>query len=70
MYARLTYDIVVFVLSNRNKGFVYQYFQVIDQELQGNLDIEEKVDRSGRIFTRSVTGGNCQDFFEFREVNL
>ena len=43
---------------------------MIDQELEGHLCIEEEVDRSGSIFTRSVTGGNCQDFFEFREVNL
>lgn len=43
---------------------------MIDQELQGHLEIEEKIDHRGSIFTRSVTGGNCQDFFEFREVNL
>jgi len=52
---------------HRNRGFVYQYFQVVDQELQGHLDIKEEIDR---ISKKSVIGGNCQDFFEFREVGL
>ena len=43
---------------------------MVDQEIQGHLNIEEDVDHhDGGIFKKSVTGGNCQDFFEFREVN-
>ncbi|XP_065921053.1 collagen alpha-1(I) chain-like isoform X2 [Dysidea avara] len=62
--------ICFFIIGNRRKGFLYQYFQVIDQELQGHLDIEEEVDHHDGILKRSVTGGKCQDFFEFREKQL
>ncbi|XP_065892788.1 collagen alpha-1(IV) chain-like [Dysidea avara] len=59
-----------YIIGNRNRGFVYQYFQVVDQELQGHLDIKEEIDNNSRISKKSVTGGNCQDFFEFREKQL
>ena len=52
----------------RNKGFIYQYIQVVDQELEGHLDIKEEIDNNNGISKKSVTGGICQDFFEFCEV--
>ena len=59
----------IFCLTvHRNKGFIYQYFQVVDQELQGHLNIKEEIDEISKKST--VIGGNCQDFFEFREVGL
>ena len=50
----------------RKKGFVYQYYfsGLYQQDLQGELIIN---DDGG---TAEVTGGLCQDFFEFREVNI
>ena len=54
------------IALSRKEGYLYQYVQVLDQELQGYLDIEEEVDVNSK---KSVIGGNCQDFFEFREVS-
>ena len=48
----------------RGKGFVYQYYfpDLYQQDLEGSLIIDDEGD------TAEVTGGLCQDFFEFREV--
>lgn len=48
----------------RRNNFIYQYFNPLlyKQDLEGILDIEH----NGNSI--EVTGGLCQDFFEFREV--
>ena len=50
----------------RRAGFVYQYYEGWQQDLQGSLKITEEI-RNGNT-VREVHNGTCQDFFEFREV--
>ena len=49
----------------RKKGYIYQYFypSLYKQDLEGYLNINH----SGNL--GEVTGGLCQDFFGFREVD-
>ena len=49
----------------RKKGFVYQYYfpSLYQQDIEGSLTIDDDG------VTAEVTGGLCQDFFEFREVH-
>lgn len=53
---------MLYVRYCRGAGFVYQYHQRIKQDIEGSLEID---DMNGH-----VTGGMCQDFFEFRMVNI
>ena len=50
----------------RRAGFIYQYYEGWQQDLQGSLNIIEEV-RNGNT-VREVRNGTCKDFFEFREV--
>ena len=44
----------------RRNGYIYQYFE-LTQDLEGLLNITND---------DAVIGGQCQDFFEFREVAM
>ena len=52
----------------RRAGFVYQYYEGLEQDLQGELNITEEI-INNNVF-QQVSDGMCQDFFEFREVQL
>ena len=54
------------VIVRRRAGFVYQYYDALDQDLEGSLDIVDT--QMGT--TQSVVNGTCQDFFEFRMVSI
>ena len=45
---------------------MYQYYEAIEQDVEGSLVIDTM--SVGGIETMSVTDGTCQDFFEFRMV--
>jgi len=48
----------------RSAGFVYQYYEVIEQDLEGSLNIVP-IQPNGQ----QVLSGLCVDFFEFQMVN-
>jgi len=48
----------------RRAGYVYQYYDGIQQDLEGSLDIVPM-----QVDSQEVVSGLCQDFFEFRMVN-
>jgi len=48
----------------RRTGYAFQYFEAIEQELEGSLEI---VTRQENV--QEVIGGLCVDFFEFQMVN-
>jgi len=49
---------------HRSAGFIYQYYDAIEQDVEGSLDIV-----TGQEDSQEVVSGLCQDFFEFRMVN-
>jgi len=48
----------------RRAGFIYQYYDAIEQDLEGSLDIVTRQEDG-----QEVEGGLCQDFFELQMVN-
>ena len=51
----------------RRAGFIYQYFEAVEQDLEGSLEITST--QMGSTETQRVVDGICQDFFEFRMVS-
>ena len=52
----------------RRAGFIYQYYEGLEQDLEGELNITEEIINNNVI--QQVSHGICQDYFEFREVKL
>ena len=55
-----------YIVCCRRAGYVYQYYEAIEQDVEGVLEIV-----STQIDTTETTGvdnGLCQDFFELRMV--
>jgi len=48
----------------RRTGYVFQYYEAIEQELEGSLEIVTKQEDG-----QEVLNGSCVDFFEFQMVN-
>ena len=52
----------------RRAGFIYQYHDAVQQDLEGSLEIVTT--EMGNIEATNVVNGICQDFFEFRMVSI
>ena len=50
----------------RRAGFIYQYYEAIEQDLEGSLEIVTT--QMDTTVTTNVDNGLCQDFFELRMV--
>ena len=51
----------------RRAGYLYQYYEAIEQDLEGLLEIVTT--QMDTIETTDVGNGLCQDFFELRMVS-
>ena len=60
-------SIWILLLCYRKDGFVYQYYEALEQDLEGSLEIDTS--QTDTTETMSVVDGICQDFFEFRMVS-
>ena len=59
--------VCVCVCYCRRNGFLYQYYEALEQNVEGSLDIVSTP--VGDDLREEVASGTCQDFFEFRMVN-
>ena len=63
MYYALVF---LYIVCCRRAGYVYQYYEAIEQDVEGLLEIVTT--QMDTTETTSVNNGLCQDFFELRMV--